>query len=518
MSIITTSAFVSDQSVTGRLNQFADLYGKISRRLFVDLSIKKLHLNDLKSAYIIKYGITARQFNSIRIDVEGRTRSVIELKKEELASKKRKLLSYEKRLIKVEKKLATAKKLRLKGKVTQSQKQNKHLLHQFKRKIASLKRSLILVEEQIKKPNICFGSKALFREQFNLEQNNHTSHEAWKREFDLARSSGIFVVGSKDESHGNQTCQFTDGKLKLRLPNSMLDNQTKEKTISIPIDFKRFGEELITATSGDKNLGSAVAYRFVREERGWYVHATFDMMMPEIVSSKHAGAIGIDLNKDHFAVAHVSHDGNLVKSWKIPFNNYKRTASQNEAALGDVISNVIHSSKAQNIPLPIAIEKLDFRKKKDELRSRGMNRMLSNLTYSKFHQIIESKCKREGIELIRINPAYTSVIGEEKFAEGYGLSVHQAAAMAIARRSLNLGEKLCRKAKDQLRFPLPARNRGKHVWSDWGFLSRVAKTERFRARAGRRSPSDLSCSEISSPPKIDILSKLATGEVMPKGA
>jgi len=40
--------------------------------------------------------------------------------------------------------------------------------------------------------------------------------------------------------------------------------------------------------------------------------------------------------------------------------------------------------------------------------------------------------RREGVKVITVNPAFTSLIGRVKFGEGYGLSPH-AAAVAIAR-------------------------------------------------------------------------------------
>ena len=124
--------------------------------------------------------------------------------------------------------------------------------------------------------------------------------------------------------------------------------------------------------------------------------------------------------------------------------------------------------------LPIAIEDLDFERKKQELSSRGMNRMLSSFAYGKFRDIMTSRCARLGVALISINPAYTSIIGKYKFAEGYGLSTHEAAALAIARRAQNYGEQLKTKAK-HCPITNPVRNRNRHIWSDWARLSRELK-------------------------------------------
>ena len=43
-----------------------------------------------------------------------------------------------------------------------------------------------------------------------------------------------------------------------------------------------------------------------------------------------------------------------------------------------------------------------------------------------------------GIELISVNPAYTSQIGHHKFMKKYGISSHESAALVIGRRVLKL--------------------------------------------------------------------------------
>ncbi|MDA8065092.1 MAG: IS200/IS605 family accessory protein TnpB-related protein [Thermaerobacter sp.] len=126
------------------------------------------------------------------------------------------------------------------------------------------------------------------------------------------------------------------------------------------------------------------------------------------------------------------------------------------------------------------VEELDFRKKKAALRERSPRyaRMLSAFAYRKFFQLLFSRAARYGVEVIEVNPAFTSVIGEVKFASGYGLSSHGAAAVAIARRGLRFGERL----RSRSAFPLPARNRGKHVWSDWRRVAQRRRAERARGR------------------------------------
>lgn len=98
-----------------------------------------------------------------------------------------------------------------------------------------------------------------------------------------------------------------------------------------------------------------------------------------------------------------------------------------------------------------------------------------------------------GVAVRRVNRAFTSIIGAAKFASAYAMSGHHAAACAIARRALGLSERLARRETSPSEagaetvgsrnaFPLPARTRGKHVWSDWRRYSKELGQARARAR------------------------------------
>ena len=90
--------------------------------------------------------------------------------------------------------------------------------------------------------------------------------------------------------------------------------------------------------------------------------------------------------------------------------------------------------------------------------------MLSNFAYGKFPQILASRCQRMGIELICLNPAYSSLIGMSKFMSMYGLDSSVASGLVLARRALRLSERLPSSAKSALLEPV---DDSKHVWSLW---------------------------------------------------
>jgi IS605 OrfB family transposase len=132
---------------------------------------------------------------------------------------------------------------------------------------------------------------------------------------------------------------------------------------------------------------------------------------------------------------------------------------------------------------PISIERLDFCEKKAALEDESPRyvRMLSSLGYNLIKQTLKARAFRLGVEVFEVNPAYSSVIGRTKYAARYGLTVHQVAALVLAQRILRVSERPPRvwrvpdSKNGQVTFPVPARNRGKHVWSFWRGASRALK-------------------------------------------
>ncbi|MGH6841552.1 MAG: IS200/IS605 family accessory protein TnpB-related protein, partial [Methylocella sp.] len=184
--------------------------------------------------------------------------------------------------------------------------------------------------------------------------------------------------------------------------------------------------------------GRAISYRFRRDRKGWRVFATTDMAAPRPASMRGNGAIGVDINGGHLAVAEIDRFGNLVASRRIGCLTYGLTREQAKAHSGDAVTEIAAWAQAQG--KPIVIETLDFARKKAETESRPGgrrgNRRLSGFAYAKIAEGLRSAAFRRGVEVIAVNPAYTSTIGAVNYARRHGISVHCAAALAIARRGL----------------------------------------------------------------------------------
>jgi len=455
----TLRAKIRVREVDPILSQMAEHLSSVERKYFVQSAILERNTTEVKREFLKSEEITARQFNSIAFDVKGLVRAQKEIKKNLV-------LKTQKRIKKVKEKIKKSKSL--------------HLTHQFKRQLQQFESKLKRYRQELERPSVCFGSKKVFKKQFHLKENGYRSHSEWKAEWQRLRSSQFFLIGSKDESFGNQSCQYLPGKLQLRLTDRLAKKLGK-KRIDIPIELT-YKQELLNQAITQKR---ALHFRFLRHENGhWYVHLTFALDEVERVTDPRFGALGVDLNPSCVAITEITADGNFRNSRQIPIRLRGKTSEQIQAILGDVCSQIVEKAKKEK--LPIIAEELDFENKKLQMRSRGMNRMLSQFAYAQFLSILKSQAWRSGVELKLVNPAYTSVIGKVKFSLGYGLSAHMGAAMTVARRGLNFGERL--RVKSKFRLSLPVRNRAKHVWADWRWINPKAFPDSYRIWEGRQCP------------------------------
>ena len=483
------------------LSAYGELYGQVQRKLFADVAAGRSAVL-LKNDYIREYGIPARMFNAVRVSLEGKVSAV-------RAVQKLRVDGLERRIAQAERQVAQAEE---QGRWQQ--------VHQKRRRLANLESRLAGLEADVAagRVRLCFGSKRLWRKQHHLEQNGYASHEEWLQDWQDARSDEFFVLGSRDETAGCQLCVASiadDGTmtLRLRMPDCLVGQYGKYLVMQ-GVRFA-YGHEQVLAALGSNaeyvayrrehgeqaaratSLGQAISYRFKRDGKGWRVFVTTEMMDVPVVTDRKCGTIGVDLNADHLAVAETDASGNCVNAWRVPLVTYGKNTHQAEALIGDAVAGVVQY--AREVGKPIVIEKLDFRQKKAVLEgeSRKYSRMLSSFSYGKIKAYFVSRGYRRGVEINQVNPAYSSVIGRVKFMERYGLSVHQAAALVLARRSLGCSERIPRRRECpvgngvQVAFTVPARKRVKHVWTYWGAISgqlRPALAAQHRLGRRRRQP------------------------------
>jgi len=502
------------------LAEMAELHSRVERKLHAELEKGRKWTGDLAVSFYERFGISAKNLEHIHRGLKGKIESVVEGAKARLETIDAKIASKKATIAKAERKLAKARKAIARelgkkrgpdeAKLNEARKDRKKLkasLHQHRRRLGVLEHQRDETLRQIDHPTLCFGSREMLNAQHHLEANGYQSHAAWLRDWQDARSSQFFVEGDARVG-GNQFVKVSareDGlfDIEVRLPKALahlaeLTCRIKGKDIaSITLRGVTFpyGANVLRQAVDDR---CPLSFRFQRDGGSWRLFVMMTQKFGEAsVCSFRNGALGVDLNADHVAATLVSPDGNPLHTWRIPLVTQGRTADQRQDAVRQAAAAV--ARLAEQFQVPVVAESLDFARRKAELESckgRRYARMLSSFAYSQFNEALERACVRRSVRLVRVNPAYTSIIGSVKYACRYGLSVHAAAALSIARRGMGMSEglpqtpELALGSGEHVTLERPARNARRHVWSSWRELARgrnAVLAERTRARSNARS-------------------------------
>ena len=399
-------------------------------------------------------------------------------------------------------------------------------------------------------PPMVFGSKRRLRDRSRIPDGDIQRLDAWRRRWDRARSGQFMCLGSKDETMGCQSCvaSLSPGEvlsLRVRLPYGLaaaFGSHLVIRDLALPAFGRAELAKILgdhADRDGDRKDRRAVTYRFVRDTdwssretlSAWRVCITVDADCPGIAAPsfetrgkgkraaeaiaptpRFGGAIGADLNADHIAWCAIDRFGNPVKtsSGRIDLQMRGTSSARRAAIIGDACARLVEIARAAGLPL--VVEALDFKAKKRELadkRRAGYARMLSSFAYGQIQQALRRRAQRAGVELVEVNPAYTSIIGRVNIARRYGLSAHVSAACAIARRAARFSERINYvHGKRGRRGTLPSRSEtGRHVWRQWSRLLREFKTTRdprtLRLAAGSvpSIPSPASGADVMAGPR-----------------
>ena len=423
--------------------RFAKRFGRDERRLnrLLDTGADP---NEAKRLFV-REGLTARQFNSISFVVKGKRASRAASAAREIKDKRRAALAIEGRL----------KKARENGGYAPAE------AHQKRRRLARLRADVARLETR--PPRMVFGGGKLWSAQHDPGANGYASHGEWLADWREKRASEFFFVGSKDESFGNQSCQWNPvtHELAVRLPDALGGR------IVVPgVEFPHGGSDLEKAILS----GRKVSYRFVRKPKGWYVFATTERPVVREITDVARGAVGLDVGPGLVAAVETDAVGNPVARRTFPLPLYGKSTRQTKAVIEAVAKEI--GDWAARTGKPAVIERLDFSAKKARLRERGKGyaRMLSSFAYGAIHLAVRSRCEKSGVQVFSVNPAFSSTIGIVKFSAMYGLSGDEAAALALARRGLRFKESL----PAGTAFDRPE-DRSKHVWSHWRRLGKALR-------------------------------------------
>jgi IS605 OrfB family transposase len=310
-----------------------------------------------------------------------------------------------------------------------------------------LAQSMILSfkERQQNLKKVIFGSRDLFEKlktKHLVGRRKAKLKEKWRE----VRQGNLYSRGDK-EKQGNLNLRFhrVDNELYLRI-NVGHKQYVYAKVIR---SVKR---------EKDKWIDFIVMLEKALQTRKWfpysvqlklkngkvYAFASFEEKLPPITITMDNGVIGIDVNAYpyHLALAVVSKDGNLERYQSISLNELLDASSEKRQYLEwQVAHRIIELAKAER--KAIAIENL--KKLPKGRRGDGFAKLRSKLqkwSYKRLLEKIEVLARRSGIEVRKVNPAYTSVIGKLKYAPQFNIDKDIAGAFVIGRRGLGFKERL----------------------------------------------------------------------------
>lgn len=313
-------------------------------------------------------------------------------------------------------------------------------IRQTKARIAQIEDKIRRTEEKAGRipSRITFGSKKQYKKKDTLSLTGKNL-EAWHQERDFARNRIVNFSGRAVSPNGNYLCKYDPERHTLEV--TMING---EKILFHEVHFPYRGEELEQYL---KDRKGSVGYTMERKKDGngreyLIFKATLTVKKEKLNHSTSDGVLSYDFNYDHIAWADVSPDGNLIKAGVIPFTLDGLSSGHAKEVLGTAVKKLV--SLAVDRKKPIVREELDFVRKKAQMeyREHKQNQKLSALIYSKAITMVEARAFREDIAVLKVNPAYTSLIAKVKYMKLKNLSIHCAAAYVIGRRGMGFSEKL----------------------------------------------------------------------------
>jgi IS605 OrfB family transposase len=291
--------------------------------------------------------------------------------------------------------------------------------------------------------SVVFGGKRLF-EKLCKNHLSGKAREKLKNQWKELRQGSLVSVGSKADK-GNRLTRFEDlnGQLHPRITTGNREfiyarvlrepSNGKDKWLTFMA--------MLLESWQTKNCFTYTVELKLREGE-IYGSVSFEIPTPKVKYTKENGVIAIDTNASpiHLAIAEVSKTGELVSYQTINLHHLlglsQNSKDHQEWILAhQIVDLAIEKGKA------IAIENLKKLKKgvrgdgKAELRKR-----LHNWNAKKFLQKLKRVAMLKGVEVVEVNPAYTSAIGMLKYAPQLNIDKDVAGAYVIGRSALGFKE------------------------------------------------------------------------------
>jgi IS605 OrfB family transposase len=290
---------------------------------------------------------------------------------------------------------------------------------------------------------VVFGGKRLFEK---LCKNHLTGklRERLKKQWREIRQGTLISIGSKSD-RGNRLMRFEDlnGQLHLRITTGNREF-IYAKVLREPSNSKDKWLTFMAMLLESWQTQSYFPYTVELKLRNGEVYGSvsFEIPTPEVRYTKENGVIAVDTNASpiRLAIAEVSKTGELLSYQTISLHHllglFQNSKDHQEWILAhQIVDLAIQKNKA------IAIENL--KKLKKGKRGDGkatLRKRLHHWNAKKFLQKLKRVAMLKGVEVIEVNPAYTSVIGMLKYAPQLNIDKDIASAYVIGRRALGFKE------------------------------------------------------------------------------
>jgi len=300
---------------------------------------------------------------------------------------------------------------------------------------------------------LIFGSRKLFEQ---LSRNHLTGKikEKLKVKWKESRQGNLYSRGDKSKQGNlNLRLQWIGDKLYLRINIGDRQYIYAKAIRSVKREKDKWIEFMFMLENAYRyKAWFPYSVRLKVKNGKVYAFISVEEKLPPVTIKKDNGIIGIDINAYpfHLALATVSKDGNLENYQAISLHELLDVSSEKRQYLEwQIAHNIIEIAKKEN--KAIAIENLD--KLPKGKRGDGFAKLRQKLQkwiYKRLLNKIEITARRNGIEIRKLNPAYTSLIGKLKYAPQFNIDKDIAAAYVIARRGLGYKEKLPKNYKELL--------------------------------------------------------------------
>jgi len=290
---------------------------------------------------------------------------------------------------------------------------------------------------------VVFGGKRLF-EKLCKNHLSGKAREKLKKQWRELRQGTLISIGSKADK-GNRLMRFEDlnGQLCLRITTGNREF-IYAKVLREPSNSKDKWLTFMTMLLESWQTKNYFAYTVELKLRDGEVYGSvsFEIPTPKVRYTKENGVLAIDINASpiHLAIAEVSKTGELLSYKTISLHHFLGLSQNSKDHQEWILAHQIVDLATQRNKA-IAIENL--KKLKKGVRGDGkakLRKRLHQWNAKKFLQKLKRVAMLKGVEVIEVNPAYTSVIGMLKYAPQLSIDKDVAGAYVIGRRALGFKE------------------------------------------------------------------------------